>query len=312
MALYLIMPSLAIAANFSGNRAHFWGYYMIGYRFRFNGKENDKETYGDGNALDFGARIYDSRLGRFLSVDPHKMNYPNFSTFAAFTDNPILFVDKDGRDIEFSTIINNDGSKTVFVTMNAVILNQSSNKKHPSDMAAIKSEIERTAKETFSKSFTGPDGKAVNVNFTLKLTEISNTEMIKTNDHVIVLVDKINSQSNGAQPDGITQLNGNVALVKSGLSLENIGRIATHEIAHDLGIQDEYKIKDGKLIANNPNNLMGVGSSTETTNSQRSTMFYRYAAVGSEIKSIWRNAIRKTGDTKIEAKKFIKDEATSK
>ncbi len=33
------------------------------YRFGFNGKENDNEIQGDGNSYDFGARIYDSRLG---------------------------------------------------------------------------------------------------------------------------------------------------------------------------------------------------------------------------------------------------------
>jgi RHS repeat-associated protein len=68
------MPSLARTANFSGNRAQFLG-YKIEYRFSFNGMEKDNETYGEGNALDFGARIYDARLGKFLGVDPlaHKM-----------------------------------------------------------------------------------------------------------------------------------------------------------------------------------------------------------------------------------------------
>ena len=40
------------------------------YRWGFNGKETDNEVKGNGNSLDFGARIYDSRLGRWLSVDP--------------------------------------------------------------------------------------------------------------------------------------------------------------------------------------------------------------------------------------------------
>jgi RHS repeat-associated protein len=40
------------------------------YRFGFNGKEKDDEIKGAGNAVDFGARIYDGRLGRWLNVDP--------------------------------------------------------------------------------------------------------------------------------------------------------------------------------------------------------------------------------------------------
>lgn len=64
------------------------------YRYGFNGKEKEKGiAAGD---LDFGARIYDSRLGRFLSIDPlayvHAFNSPY--QFAA--NKPIIAVDADG------------------------------------------------------------------------------------------------------------------------------------------------------------------------------------------------------------------------
>ena len=92
------MPSLAIAANFSGNRAHFWGYYMIGYRFRFNGKENDKETYGDGNALDFGARILNTKLGKWFAVDPLTAKFASESPYNYVGNNPLVFSDPDGEE----------------------------------------------------------------------------------------------------------------------------------------------------------------------------------------------------------------------
>jgi RHS repeat-associated protein len=42
------------------------------YRFGFNGKEKDNEVKGgDGLQQDYGMRIYDSRLERFLSVSLH-------------------------------------------------------------------------------------------------------------------------------------------------------------------------------------------------------------------------------------------------
>ncbi|MFK7059864.1 hypothetical protein V3Q90_06970 [Flavobacterium oreochromis] len=34
-----------------------------GYRYGFNGKEDD-QIKGEGNSYDFGARIYDPRIGR--------------------------------------------------------------------------------------------------------------------------------------------------------------------------------------------------------------------------------------------------------
>ncbi len=40
------------------------------FRYGFNGKENDNEVKGEGNQQDYGFRIYDLRLGKFLSLDP--------------------------------------------------------------------------------------------------------------------------------------------------------------------------------------------------------------------------------------------------
>jgi RHS repeat-associated protein len=69
------------------------------YGFAFNGKERDNETYGEGNAYDFGARIYDPRLGRWLSVDPLQAKYPGFSPFVFVLNMPLSAYDPDGRDV---------------------------------------------------------------------------------------------------------------------------------------------------------------------------------------------------------------------
>jgi RHS repeat-associated protein len=69
------------------------------YRYGFNGKEKDNEVKGTGNSLDFGARIYDSRLGRWLSLDPLQAKYPDLSPYNFCANNPTLFVDPDGKRI---------------------------------------------------------------------------------------------------------------------------------------------------------------------------------------------------------------------
>ncbi|MES2382811.1 MAG: hypothetical protein V4538_17320, partial [Bacteroidota bacterium] len=69
-----------------------------GYRFGFNGKEKDNETYGEGNSYDFGSRsIYDGRLARFKSVDPRYRDFPFMSSYCFAANTPIRFVDVDGE-----------------------------------------------------------------------------------------------------------------------------------------------------------------------------------------------------------------------
>jgi RHS repeat-associated protein len=68
------------------------------YRYGFNGKENDNEVKGEGNQQDYGMRIYDPRLGRFLSVDPLSWEYPWNSTYAFAENDPVDFIDLDGAE----------------------------------------------------------------------------------------------------------------------------------------------------------------------------------------------------------------------
>jgi RHS repeat-associated protein len=70
-----------------------------GYRYGFNGKENDNEVKGEGKTLDFGARIYGSRLGRWLSTDPLQSKYPNLSPYNFAGNSPITFYDPNGKEI---------------------------------------------------------------------------------------------------------------------------------------------------------------------------------------------------------------------
>ena len=81
------------------------------YRYGFNGKEKDGEIAKDN--YDFGARIYDGRIGRWMSVDPYRFKNPDVSPFKAFNNSPIIFVDPDGMD-EFIiiNIVDSDGKTT--------------------------------------------------------------------------------------------------------------------------------------------------------------------------------------------------------
>ena len=68
-----------------------------GYRYWFNGKENDKETTAT-STYDYGFRIYSPGLGRFLSVDPLTKSYPWNSPFAFAENDVIRSIDLDGLE----------------------------------------------------------------------------------------------------------------------------------------------------------------------------------------------------------------------
>jgi RHS repeat-associated protein len=62
-------------------------------RYKFTGKERDTES-----GLDyFGARYYNSELGRWYSVDPLASKYPGWSSYNYCGNNPLNRIDYDGR-----------------------------------------------------------------------------------------------------------------------------------------------------------------------------------------------------------------------
>jgi len=66
------------------------------YRYGFNGKENDSEVKGLGNQQDYGMRIYDTRLGRFLSVDPFSTMFADATPYNFAGNSPTGLVDFNG------------------------------------------------------------------------------------------------------------------------------------------------------------------------------------------------------------------------
>ena len=68
-----------------------------GYRYGFNGKEKEKDM-NSLTAYDYGFRIYNPAIGRFLSVDPLSGNYPWYTPYQFAGNKPIKFIDLDGLE----------------------------------------------------------------------------------------------------------------------------------------------------------------------------------------------------------------------
>jgi len=93
-------------------------FYSDECRFGFNGKENDNEVKGYGNQQNYGMRIYDPRIGKFLSVDPLFKSYPWYTPYQFAGNKPISSIDMDGlEDVDYRVVFKyDDGSALVKVS----------------------------------------------------------------------------------------------------------------------------------------------------------------------------------------------------
>ncbi len=71
--------------------------YANSYRYGFNGKEKDSDM-GVGLHYDYGFRIYNPDIARFLSVDPLTSGYPFYTPYQFAGNKPIQAIDLDGLE----------------------------------------------------------------------------------------------------------------------------------------------------------------------------------------------------------------------
>jgi len=67
------------------------------YRYGFSSMEKDDEVKGSGNHYSFSDYGYDPRTGRRWQVDPEAARGPQYSPYSFAFNNPILYVDEDGK-----------------------------------------------------------------------------------------------------------------------------------------------------------------------------------------------------------------------
>ncbi|MBT6686733.1 MAG: RHS repeat-associated core domain-containing protein [Bacteroidetes bacterium] len=234
------------------------------YLFGFNGMEMDNEIDDQtGSKLDFGARIYDSRLGRWLALDPLAAKYPFASPYNFTLNNPILFIDPDGKEVWKSTIKNNDGTKTVTLHFDIRVKNSGGfeSKDVEKWSGAIASQIETS----FSgKSSDGNITYIAKVNMDLSGKDNSNNY---TMDFVSDVID-----GNGYKTNNVGRMDGEFGNTKensmqikaSGVdngiyeeqTEKGVGRSRAHEVGHTGNLRHPSSSQNKLEGINTDGNLM--------------------------------------------------------
>uniref|UniRef100_UPI003AA899F6 polymorphic toxin type 50 domain-containing protein n=1 Tax=Tenacibaculum sp. TaxID=1906242 RepID=UPI003AA899F6 len=70
----------------------------LAQKWKYNGKELNEDLGLD--LYDYGARFYDPELGRWFTPDALAEKYYNQSTYTYALNNPIIYVDPDGNQVE--------------------------------------------------------------------------------------------------------------------------------------------------------------------------------------------------------------------
>jgi len=151
-------------------------------KYLYNGKEiqDDFGLYW----YDYGARFYDPQLGRWHSVDPHASSYPSLSPYSFVANNPLIYVDPDGRDIKLASEVV-DGKTIITVTVTGKLINESGKAYTTEQMQAYTDRLV----SSISSAYTGSDGD-VSWKGVANITLVSDDNPLGATDHAFRIVDQ--------------------------------------------------------------------------------------------------------------------------
>jgi RHS repeat-associated protein len=207
-------------------------YSSENYRYGFNGKENDKDISEGGQ--DYGMRIYDARLGRFLSVDPLQVKYPSLSPYLYAINNPIVMIDREGADAKISITYNKDGIGIIKVQTVVHVT------------AAVKGATEDWRVKTYNSYVGGVynsqtvnvEGKVWNIEYDIKYVYDKSFDATKLKEgENLMEVDPKTSKygSNRTHVNGVRNNTGKMAPEH-----RKDKKVMYHETGHFIGFEDQY------------------------------------------------------------------------
>ena len=115
-------------------------------RFKYNGKE--EQTAGNLGLLDYGARMYDANIGRWFVQDPLSEKYYAHSPYNYCVNNPVMFVDPDGKKIKIGNLLGRLGAYLGINTYEKQVMD------HIAQLKEISPELNRVINNIEESEFT--------------------------------------------------------------------------------------------------------------------------------------------------------------
>jgi RHS repeat-associated protein len=227
------------------------------YRYGFNGKENDNDI--ENGAQDYGMRIYDGRLGRFLSVDPIFKKYAELTPYQFASNTPTQAIDLDGLEAYYIKTILPTGKTLVTIITDVKIADFTGSHLTHNQINAYGEKFKHALENGYK--FTD---KSSNTTYNLIVRDIKVVNTFdEKKDFGFELVDWGGSGVLGeTESIGNSKVN-NMKISITGQGKSGMDRTVAHEFGHVLGLRHPKDEKDGDgdaqsnlSITESPDNLM--------------------------------------------------------
>ena len=239
--------------------------------------EKDNEVKGSGNSYDFGARIYDPRVGRWLSVDPLEAMYPGVFTYHFVLNNPLIYDDPTGEGHRYK-ITSEDGTKRIEIsTVNFVDVDHAIWRQYLRKAGINTSDVNSI---TFTISGTATDGTIIDITMTyVRKTNLSDSEVLGAKNYSGYNIFRIGESAKVSGILGRAPKNADIVP-----GHENQIRHLLHEGLHCIGLSDRSDTRHGEKKPHSgwENDAMAGGKRFNQRHFDNIADYYKNHKVGSE------------------------------